>query len=115
MEKQFPIIVVPMESGEKAVDYLKTHSVDLVILNMIMDPGIDALDTFRQSITIHPRQRAIIISGHSETERIQEALKLGVGAYLRKPFMIEKIGQVIRAALDKNKCWKIKGTQRYLD
>ncbi len=32
-------------SDEEAVAYLKEHKVDLMVLDMIMDPGIDGLDT----------------------------------------------------------------------
>jgi YesN/AraC family two-component response regulator len=37
----------------------------------------------------HPGQKAIIASGFSETDRVREAQKLGVGAYIRKPYTLE--------------------------
>jgi CheY-like chemotaxis protein len=41
-------------SGEAAVDYVKANPVDLVVLDMIMDPGIDGLETYRRIIQITP-------------------------------------------------------------
>ena len=35
-----------VSSGEEAVEYLKQNAVDLVVLDMIMDPGMDGLDTY---------------------------------------------------------------------
>lgn len=79
------------ESGEAAIDYLGTHSVDLLILDMIMAPGIDGCETYRRVIEIHPGQKAIITSGYSESGRVKQAMAMGVGCYLRKPYTLEKI------------------------
>jgi two-component system cell cycle sensor histidine kinase/response regulator CckA len=68
---------------------------------MIMEPGMDGLDTYRNIIALHPAQKAIIASGFSETERVKEAQRLGAGAYVKKPYLLEKIGLAIRAELDK--------------
>ncbi|MBA7710485.1 hypothetical protein ES703_119428 [subsurface metagenome] len=68
---------------------------------MIMDPGIDGYETYKRIIEFHPNQKAIIVSGFSETERVKEAQRLGAGAYVKKPFLLEKIGLAIRAELDR--------------
>ena len=39
-------------SGEEAIDYMKKHNVDLLVLDMIMDPGMDGLDTYRSVLAI---------------------------------------------------------------
>ncbi|MBL7178596.1 MAG: response regulator [Desulfobacterales bacterium] len=93
--------VKAVSSGEEAVDYMKKHSADLLILDMIMDPGIDGLETYKRILEFHSGQKAIIVSGFSETDRAKEALSLGAGCYLRKPFSIEKIGLAVRAELDR--------------
>jgi PAS domain S-box-containing protein len=91
-----------VKSGEEAVEYLKTRTVDLVLLDMIMRPGIDGLETYKRILTLHPGQKAIIASGFSETERVKEAQQLGAGAYIRKPYSIERLGLTIRKELVKN-------------
>ncbi len=88
-------------SGEEAVACLKLHSVDLMVLDMIMDPGIDGLDTYRKVIEIHPEQKAIIVSGFSETDRVKAAQTLGAGAYVLKPYTIDKLGLAVREELDR--------------
>ncbi|MCP4689535.1 MAG: response regulator, partial [Desulfobacterales bacterium] len=75
--------------GEEAAEYMKTHSADLLILDMIMDPGIDGLETYKRILQHHPDQKAIIVSGFSETERVREAQRLGAGAYVKKPYMLK--------------------------
>jgi len=94
-------VVTTVSSGEEAVEYLKNHSADLLVLNMIMDPGIDGLDTYKKIIELYPKQKAIIASGFSETDRVKEAQNLGAGEYVKKPYDIEKIGLAVRTELDK--------------
>ena len=84
--------VTSVPSGEEAIDYLKDHSADLIVLDMIMDPGMDGLETYRRILQFHPGQKAIIASGFSETKRVKEAQRLGAGPYIKKPYTLEKIG-----------------------
>lgn len=88
-------------SGEQAVEFIKANEVDLVWLDMMMDPGMDGLETYQQIIRHRPGQKAIIVSGYSETPRVKQALKLGVGAYVKKPYTMEKITEIIHNQLDK--------------
>lgn len=93
--------IITASSGETALEYLKNNRVDLVVLDMIMDPGIDGLETYQRILEIHPGQKAIIASGYSETKNVREAQRLGAGAYVKKPFTLEKIGSAIRGELDR--------------
>jgi signal transduction histidine kinase len=93
--------VVSVSSGEEAVNYMKNHSIDLLVLDMIMEPGIDGLDTYKTILELHPNQKAIIASGYSETDRVKEAQRLGATSYVRKPYLLERIGQVVRDELNK--------------
>jgi len=64
---------------------MKTNSADLLILDMIMDPG----------------QKAIIASGFSETDRVKEAQDLGTEKYIKMPYTLEKIVLVVKEELGK--------------
>jgi DNA-binding NarL/FixJ family response regulator len=72
-----------------------------MVLDMIMDPGMDGLDTYRSALAIRPRQKAIIVSGFSETHRVNAAQSLGAGAYVKKPYVVEKLGLAVRKELDR--------------
>jgi PAS domain S-box-containing protein len=90
-----------VSSGEEAVDHMKTNSADLLVLDMIMDPGIDGLETYQRILELHPGQKAIIASGFSETDRVKEAQRLGAGRYIRKPYTLEKVGLTVKTELEK--------------
>jgi PAS domain S-box-containing protein len=86
-------------SGEAAVAFVENQSVDLVILDMIMDPGIDGLETYTRMVKIQPGIKAVIASGFSQTHRIQAAQDLGAGAYLKKPYTLEKLATAVHREL----------------
>jgi len=69
---------------------------------MIMDPGMDGLDTYKEILKLHPGQRAIIASGFSETDRAKEVVRLGAGQYIKKPYTLEKMGMAVRKELNKS-------------
>ncbi len=91
----------PAISGEEAIHMIRQEKADLVVLDMIMDPGMDGLETYKKILEIHPLQKAIIVSGFSETDRVNRAQALGAGSYVRKPYVIEKLGQAVRLELDR--------------
>ena len=93
--------VISLASGEEAILYMQENSADLLILDMIMDPGIDGLETFKRIHQMHPQQKAIIASGYSESEKVKKAQEMGAGIYLKKPYSLEKIGMAVRSALNK--------------
>ena len=89
-----------VSNGSEAVDYVRAQKVDLLILDMIMEPGMDGLETYRKIIEIHPGQKAVIASGFSETDRVKAAQKIGAGEYLKKPYTLEKMGIVVKNVLE---------------
>ena len=91
--------VASVSSGEEAIEYLKTHQADLLVLDMIMDPGLDGYETYKRVIDINPGQKAIIASGFSETKLVKKAQQLGAGAYVKKPYLLDKIGRVVKEEL----------------
>ncbi len=103
MLKKLGYSVICVPSGEKAIEYIKYNSADLVILDMIMDPGISGRETYERIIKFRPDQKAIIVSGYSETEDVRAIQKLGAGQYVKKPYVLEKIGVAIRDELKKAK------------
>ena len=86
-------------SGEEAVLLVKKRRYDLLILDMIMPPGMDGLETYKQILEIVPYQKAIIASGYAKSERVHEMQQIGAGSYIKKPFTLEKIGLAARSEL----------------
>ena len=66
-----------------------------------MAPGMDGMEAYRRILEIHPQQKAILVSGFSETDRVRKAQRLGAGGYVKKPYVMETIGLALRKELDR--------------
>lgn len=84
--------------GIEAVEFLAGHSVDLILLDMIMDPGIDGLETCRRVFAKHPGVRVIIASGYAEENMVSTVLDMGALMYIKKPYSIATLGSAIKKA-----------------
>ena len=94
--------VTCVESGERALEVLRGNVQDLVILDMAMSGGIDGAETYRRILEFSPHQKAIILSGFSDSSRVLAAQKLGAGAFVRKPVAMHVIAAAVREELDRN-------------
>lgn len=86
-------------SGEEAVAYVREQPVDLIILDMLMPPGMNGAETFKQIVAIHPRQLAIIASGFAADRDLEAALAAGVKKYVKKPYLMETLAAAIKDTL----------------
>ena len=92
--------VVDLASGEEALAYLGKHSVDLVVLD-IMLPEMDGLavcrhirsDTKLQSLPV------IMVTAKAEEAEVVVGLELGADDYLCKPFKTRELVARVRALL----------------
>jgi PAS domain S-box-containing protein len=90
-----------VSSGEEAIEYLSKNRVDLIILDMIMEPGMSGKETYEHIIKMHPGQKAIIASGFAETDDVKVTQRLGAGTFIKKPVNMEKLGMAVREELDR--------------
>lgn len=87
-------------SGEEAVELLSQERADLMLLDMLMEPGMNGRETYEQVLRMYPGQKALIVSGFSESEDVKEALALGAGGFVHKPYTIAKLGQSVYQELN---------------
>jgi len=103
MLDQLGYSVSAVTSGEEAIEYIRHHKTDLVILDMIMLPGLDGLETYKRILEINPGQKAIIATGFAETIRVKSTMSLGAGAYIKKPYTLVTLAKAVRAELGRGK------------
>jgi len=68
---------------------------------MVLAVGMDGLDTYRAILKVNSSQKAIVMSGYAETDRVRELLHLGAGQFIKKPFTPATLGNSARVELDK--------------
>ena len=90
-----------VDSGEQALEYLQCNAVDLVVLDMCMEPGMSGREAYSEIIKIVPNQKAIITSGYSDSDDIKVTMEMGVGNFIKKPYSLEQLGQAVHAELNR--------------
>lgn len=88
-------VVGHVRSGEEALVFLGAHGgqtreVDLILLDVFM-PGMQGIALLREIRARELGADVILVTAASETQTIQEALRLGAVDYLIKPFEFERM------------------------
>ena len=87
-------------SGEEALEKVRGHDFDVVILDVLM-PGIDGIEALSEIKKLKPLTEVIMITGHTSQEAGIEGMKLGAYDYLTKPFNTEDLVSKIDKAFEK--------------
>jgi len=85
-------------NADEALEYMRAHSVDLVITDLKM-PGMDGLALLKQIKAIDPGIGVIVITAHSTIETAVEAMREGAYDYQTKPVRLDELKLVIERAL----------------
>jgi CheY-like chemotaxis protein len=96
-----------MDPGEALEVYRKEwHSIDLVVLDMVM-PKMGGKELFLAMEAENPAIKAVLSSGYSINGDAQGILKLGVQAFVQKPFRRTELLQTVAEVLRKEESGKM--------
>ncbi|QSQ28516.1 sigma-54-dependent Fis family transcriptional regulator [Pyxidicoccus parkwayensis] len=84
--------------GEAGLARLKRGGIDLVVSDLRM-PRMDGLELLRQSRSLVPAPKLILVTAHGSERHAVEAMKLGALDYFRKPFVVDEVLAVVRRAV----------------
>ena len=76
--------VAAAPNGQMAVEYVRTHPVDLMIVDLRM-PGMDGLDVIQVVNQVSPETEVILLTAYGSTDTAIRALRLRIHDYLLKP------------------------------
>ncbi|MCC8060657.1 MAG: response regulator [Clostridiales bacterium] len=89
-------VVADCADGEKGMQAIREHKPDIVITDINM-PVVDGLEMIRRTCE-EQEYSAIIISGYSDFEYAQTAIRYGVLGYLLKPIQKAELREAIERA-----------------
>ena len=84
-----------VSSGEEAIDFLRERKVDLILLDMQMAPGMSGKEAYIRIKERYPHQKALIASGYSTSEDVEQTLQHGAGAFIKKPYSLAELGGAV--------------------
>ncbi|MBI4378181.1 MAG: response regulator [Nitrospinae bacterium] len=77
-------------NGNEALKLYKELKPDVVTLDILME-GMDGLTALNNLKKDDPDAKVIMVTALGQTEKEDEAKKLGASGYIRKPFKVEDI------------------------
>jgi CheY-like chemotaxis protein len=86
-------------SGELAIKYILDKPMDLIVIDMQMEPGMNGYETYLEISKIYPEQKAVIVSGFSDSADVKATLKLGANGFIKKPYSLDQLGRAVNEAL----------------
>lgn len=92
--------VVTMNSGSRALRYLRKERPDLILLDIRMD-DMDGIQTLKEIRKMDNRADipVIMLTGQNEKTSVLEAAKLGIYDYMLKPFAAQELLSRVQSAL----------------
>ncbi|MDH5522180.1 MAG: response regulator transcription factor [Acidimicrobiia bacterium] len=93
--------VVTVEDGEAAIDLVRRHEPDLVVLDIRM-PGIDGIEALREIRTFSDAYVIMLTARAEETDKLI-GLSVGADDYLTKPFSPRELVARVKAVLRRSR------------
>ncbi len=92
--------VASAPNGQAAVEFIRTHNVDLLIVDLKM-PGMDGLEVVQVVNQVSPDTEVILLTAYGSTETAIQALRLRIHDYLLKPASPAQILATVKKGLSR--------------
>ena len=93
-------LIKAYETAEEGLQAMKEEFFDIIISDLQL-PGIDGVEFFRRAMRSHRHSVKILISGYGNQRAVSEAFKIGVHAFIRKPFTLTTFLQKVIPFVEK--------------
>ncbi|MBI5153844.1 sigma-54-dependent Fis family transcriptional regulator [Candidatus Poribacteria bacterium] len=90
--------VQAVTSGEGALRHVRERRPDVIFMDLRM-PGLDGLTTLKKLREMDPRLIIILMTAHTTTGTVIEAMKSGAYDFIGKPFSAEKLRAMVAESL----------------
>lgn len=96
--------VVPLNSGVRALQYLKKNRPDLILLDVQM-ASKDGVETLREIREMEDCQNipVIMLTSQNDKHTVLESFMLGADNYILKPFNVQDLHERIETVLRKGR------------
>ncbi len=91
-ERSFEVFVA--HDGRQALNVVETKKPDIILLDLKM-PVMDGMETLKEIKKINRNAKIIMVTAVEDSEKIEEAKRLGVYEYITKPLLLEQLERTI--------------------
>lgn len=90
-----------VESASEALRMMVSQRFDLALIDLGL-PGMSGVSLCRLTINLNPQTIVIMISGHTDDQSVDDAIKAGASDYIMKPFAVADVVARVDRALKRN-------------
>ena len=94
------ILATSLRTAQEAVDYVDQHKTDLLILDVMMQEGIDGLTAAEKIKQKHPELKIILTTSTSETSWEKKARDIGVESFWYKEYDDHSLMDIMDRTID---------------
>ncbi|MBU1026127.1 MAG: response regulator [Candidatus Margulisbacteria bacterium] len=94
--------VTTFEDGEAAISSLKKDMFDMAFVDFKL-PGMDGIEVLKKIKEVDPNIEVVIVTAYASESSHANAITLGALEYLRKPFLMEEIYELVERGLRKQR------------
>jgi NarL family two-component system response regulator LiaR len=91
-------VVGSASSGEQLLQHIEGWLPDVVVMDLYMPGGMDGIEATRRLREITPHTQVVVLTAHTDDERVIAALRSGAIGYIRKESDPQLLVDAIRAA-----------------
>jgi len=89
-----------VNNAYEALEQIRQKKFDIIFVDIVM-PEKDGVDLLEEIKKIAPEIPIVMMSGYSVEEKRIRALELGAVSCMKKPFEMDEVRQIVKAALGK--------------
>jgi putative two-component system response regulator len=86
--------------GQEALRLIQNKDIDVVTLDLNM-PGLSGIDTLKEIRKLKPDTEVIVITGYGTLNNAQEAIRLGAGNFISKPFNVADFISIVGKSFER--------------
>ena len=89
-----------VSGGEEALRFIQNKDIDVVTLDISM-PGLSGIDVLKEIKKVRPNTEVIVITGYGTLSNAKEAIRLGAGDLISKPFDVAEIISIVTKSFER--------------
>ena len=106
--------VTAVSGGKQGVAAMAERAFDVVVTGLKMKP-MDGLEVLKQTVSMHPGTRCIVMTAYGTIETAVQAMKDGADDYILKPFTPDELELAVERAIERRRTAEEKDYLRAAD
>ena len=97
--KNFINEIYEASTGEEAINMIKNHNIDAVIMDLGL-PSMNGIEATREIKSVNNKIKVIILTSHNSEEEVLDSIKAGANAYCSKDINPDRLAGTVLSVVE---------------